>query len=114
RSRSVPSDGHLLVWCVALGLELLRELGSTLLDDTPADEDVHAVGGDVVEDALVVRDDERAHLRADELLYAAGDDAERVDVEAAVRLVEHRNARLQHRHLQDLDALLLAAREPVV
>jgi hypothetical protein len=61
-----------------------------------------------------VRDDERAHLRADELVHAAGDDAQRVDVEARVGLVEHREARLQHRHLQDLDPLLLAAREAVV
>ena len=61
-----------------------------------------------------MRDHERAHLRADELLHAARDDPERVDVEAGVGLVEHRHPRLQHRHLQDLDALLLAAGEPVV
>jgi hypothetical protein len=42
------------------------------------------------------------------------DDLQRVDVETGVGLVEHRDLRLEHRHLQDLDALLLAAREPVV
>ena len=47
---------------VALGLELMRELGATVGDDPPVDEDVHEVRRDVVEDALVVRDDERARL----------------------------------------------------
>jgi hypothetical protein len=75
---------------------------------------VHVVGSDVVEDPLVVRDHECAHVRADELLDSARDDTQRIDVETRVGLVEHRHARLQHRHLQDLDALLLAAREPVV
>ena len=36
----------------------------------------------------------------------------RVDVEAAVGLVENGEARLQHRHLEDLVALLLAAGKP--
>ena len=40
-----------------------------------------------------------------------GDVAQGVDVEAAVDLVEHRELRLQHRELQRLGALLLAARE---
>ena len=61
-----------------------------------------------------MRDHERAHLGADQLLHAARDDAQRVDVEAGVGLVEHRHPRLQHRHLEDLDALLLAAGEAVV
>ena len=90
------------------------ELGPAFLHDTPIDEYVDEVGLDVVEDPLVVRDHERAHRRADELLHAARDDLERVDVETRVGLVEHGDARLQHRHLQDLDALLLAAREAVV
>ena len=47
-------------------------------------------------------------------LDAVGDDAQRVDVEAGVGLVEDGDPRLEHRHLEDLDALLLAAREAVV
>ncbi len=39
---------------------------------------------------------------------------QRVDVEAGVGLVEDRELGLEHRHLQDLEALLLAAREAVV
>ena len=59
----------------------MRELGAALLDDTPVDEHVDEVRLDVVEDPLVVGDHERAHVGADELLHAAGDDLERVDVE---------------------------------
>ena len=42
---------------------------------------------------------------------AVGDDLQRVDVEAGIGLVEHRQPRLEQRHLQDLVALLLAAGE---
>ncbi len=40
------------------------------------------------------------------------DGAQRVDVEPAVGLVEDRQPRLQHRHLKDLVAFLLAAGKP--
>ena len=46
--------------------------------------------------------------------HAAPDDAQRVDVEARVGLVEHGDERLEQRHLQDLVALLLAAAEALV
>ena len=92
----------------------MRELRPSFFHDTPVDEHVHEIGGDVVEDPLVVGDHQGAHLRPDELLHAPGDDAERVDVEPGVGLVENRDPRLQHCHLQDLDPLLLAAREAVV
>ena len=45
---------------------------------------------------------------------ALGHDPQGVDVEARVGLVEDRELRLQHRHLEHLEALLLAAREAVV
>ena len=45
---------------------------------------------------------------------AVGDDPQRVDVEAAVGLVEDRDVGFHHRHLQDLVALLLAAGEALV
>ena len=45
---------------------------------------------------------------------ALGDGPQRVDVEARVGLVEHRDLRPQQRQLQQLHPLLLAAREAVV
>src|ERR671918_430694 len=77
---------------VALGLELVGQLRAALLHDTPIDEDVHEIGLDVVEDPLVMRDHERAGLLADELADALGDRLQRIDVEAGVGLVEHRDA----------------------
>ena len=45
---------------------------------------------------------------------ALGDDAQRVDVEAGVGLVEDRELGLEDGHLEHLQALLLAAREALV
>ena len=45
---------------------------------------------------------------------AVGDDLERIDVEAGVGFIEQRELRLEHQHLQDLVALLLAAGEALV
>ena len=60
-------------------------------------------------------DDQRAEaLLVVQLLDALGDRPQRVDVEARVGLVEDRHVGREHRHLQDLRALLLAAGEAVV
>ena len=48
------------------------------------------------------------------LFDAAAHDAERVDVETGVGLVEHGDVGREQCHLQDLVALLLAAREALV
>ena len=42
---------------------------------------------------------------------AIGDDPQRIDVEAGIGFVENGEARLQKRHLENVHALLLAARE---
>src|SRR5207253_7342751 len=99
---------------VAFRLELVRELRPALFDDPAAYEHVHEVRPDVVEDPLVMGDHDCTHVRPYELLDAAGHDPERVDVEAGVGFVEHRDARLQPGHLKVFDALLLAARETSV
>src|SRR4051794_37578963 len=99
---------------VALLLELCDQLGAALLDDAAVIEDVHGIGLDQVEDALVVGDDQYAHPGAGELVDALGDDLQGVDVEAGVGLVEHGHRGLQHRQLEDLHPLLLAARETLV
>ena len=54
----------------------------------------------------------RSGLRS--ALTPLGHDLERVDVQSRVGLVENRQRRLEQRHLKDLVALLLAAREPFV
>ena len=47
-------------------------------------------------------------------LTPCGDLLQRIDVEARIGLVEDRQLRLQHRHLEDLVALLLATGEAFV
>src|SRR3954447_24501073 len=112
---SGATGAHLLAdELVALVLELVGELGAALADYLAVDQDVHEVRLDVVQDPRVVRDDEEAALVAAHRVDALGDDPERVDVEAGVGLVEHRELRLEHRELEDLGALLLAAREALV
>ena len=93
---------------VALRLELVRELWPALGDDPAAHEDVDVVRLDVAQDALIVRDQERAHVGADEGVHAGRDDPERVDVETGVGLVEDGDLRLEHRELEHLDPLALA------
>ena len=61
-----------------------------------------------------MRDDDRRVVGPLEFRHAGGDDPERIDVQSAVRLVENRQLRLKHRHLEDFVLLLLAAREPLV
>ena len=65
----------------------------------------------MVQQALVVGDDEHGPVRRAERVHPFRDHLERVDVEAAVGLVENRKARLQNRKLEHFVALLLAAGE---
>ena len=66
---------------VALGLELVRQLRPASLHDTPLHHHVDRVGRDVVQHALVVRDQEHTESGPDELVDALGDQLQRVDVE---------------------------------
>src|SRR3954454_17220809 len=76
---------------VALLLEHGDELGAALLDDPALEHDVHELGLDEVQDALVVRDDQDAERVAlVDRVDRRRDRAQRVDVEAGVGLVEHR------------------------
>ena len=99
---------------VAALLEQLDQLGAALLDDPPVVHHVHEVGLHQMEDALVVGDDQDPHLGPGELADALGHGAQGVDVEAGVGLVEDGELGPQHRELEDLHSLLLAAREAVV
>src|ERR671918_3137595 len=53
---------------VSLGLELLRQLEASRLDDPAAEQDVNARGRDVVEKALVVGDEHDPHLGSCQLV----------------------------------------------
>ena len=75
---------------------------------------MHMVGLDVIEQALVVRDEQHAAIGRAHGIDAFGNDLERIDVEARVGLVEDAVLRLEHHHLQDLVALLLTAGETFV
>ena len=72
---------------------------------------MHPVRHEVVEQALVMGDDEGGEVRATQRVHAVGHDPQRVDVEAAVGLVQHREAGVEDAHLDHLGALLLAARK---
>src|SRR5690606_1016905 len=87
-------------------LDLERELAAAGAHDASVDEDVDVIGLDVLEQALVVRDDEERPLRPAQAVHAVGEQAQRIDVEARIRLVEDGEARFEHRHLQNLVALL--------
>ena len=99
---------------VALVLEPEGQVLAAALDDPALGEDVDEVRGDVVQQPLVVGDQEDAELRVEHRVDALGDDPQRVDVEARVRLVEDRDLRLEDGHLEHLQPLLLAAAEALV
>src|SRR5262249_27645222 len=99
---------------VAAGLQLESQLLAARAHDAAVPQDVHDVGGHVVQEPLVVRHQDHRVVGPPECLDAARHDPEGVDVEARVGLVEYRELRLEHRHLEDLVALLLAAREALV
>ena len=84
-----------------------RRVVAGVLGDGPV-VDVEDVGGDVVEEALVVRDDERhAAVAGEELLQPA----DREDVEVVGRLVEQQRVGAAEEHLREQDAQLEAARQ---
>src|SRR5580658_139565 len=97
------------------GVAALLELGCQALvaghDDAALAQHMDAVGRDVIEEPLVMRDHQHGAVGSAQRVDALGDEAQRVDVEAAVGLVEDGELGLEHGHLKDLVALLLAAGE---
>jgi hypothetical protein len=61
-----------------------------------------------------VGDQQHAHVRVEHRVDAIGDDSQGVDVEPRIGLVEDRHLGLDDRHLEHLEALLLAAAEALV
>ena len=75
---------------------------------------MHLVRHDVVEQPLVVRHQHDGALRVAQAVDALGDHLERIDIETRIGFIENGELRLQHQHLQDFVALLLAAGEAFV
>ncbi len=61
-----------------------------------------------------MRDQQDAHVRVEHGVHALGHDPQGIDVQAGIGLVEDRHLRLEDRHLEHFQALLLAAGEPLV
>src|SRR2546422_11743075 len=99
---------------VSFVFELERERPVARLYDPPARQHVNDIGDDVIEQPLIVGDDDDGALRAPHRIDAVRDELECVDVEARIGFVEDRQLRLEHSHLKDLVALLLAAGEAFV
>jgi hypothetical protein len=92
------------------------QLGAPLGHDHAVHQQVDAVGGQLVQHPLVVGDDQHAQLGSGlpHRMDPPGHRAQGVDIEAGVGLVQHGQLGLEDGHLEDLVALPLAAREPVV
>src|SRR5262245_42036658 len=99
---------------VTPGLQLEGQLPAARAHDAAVPQDVHDVGRHMVQEPLVVRHQEHRVVGPAELLDAARHDAQRVDVEARVGLVEARQLRIEYGHLEELVALLEAARGDLV
>ena len=67
------------------------------------------LGGDVVQHALVMRDEQNPEVRPNELVHAHRHRFQGVDVETGVRLVQDCDLGLEDGELQDLVLLLLPA-----
>ncbi|MEE8659394.1 hypothetical protein DOFOFD_10295 [Acetobacteraceae bacterium EV16P] len=58
------------------------------MQDTPLGHNVHTVWLNVIEQALMMRDDQRGKIRAAQAVDAFRHDAQRVDIQPAIRLIE--------------------------
>src|SRR6266478_4722151 len=99
---------------IAAPFELDRERTVAAARDSAAYQDMHVVRNDVIQQALIVRDQDDRSLRRAQRVYAVGDELQRIDVESGIRLVEDGKPRLEHEHLQDLVAVIFAAREALI
>ncbi len=94
---------------IAVCFEFLRKCRITTFDDAAVGQHVHEVGPDVTQHPLLTRAHEGTPFGRAQAAHAFGNLLQRVDVEPGVGFVEDREAWLQHRHLEHLVALLLAA-----
>src|SRR5262252_7784221 len=95
-------------------LELEGERAVAAAGDAAADQHVYVVRHDVLEQPLIVRHQHTGAVRRALRVHTRGDHLESIDVESGVGLIEDCKPWLEHQHLQDLVALLLAAGEAFI
>lgn len=100
---SCPSSSRRDRLCGLLGelgvaslFQLQRQFLATRFDDAAIDVDMHVVGDDVVEQALVVGNDQEAAIGAAHGVDTVGNHFQRVDVQPRVGFVQDAEAGLQH------------------
>ena len=69
---------------------------------------------DVIQQTLIVRDYDSGILRSPQLVHAMRYDTQGIDIQTTIRLIQDRQFRLQHRHLEDLVPLFLSTGETFV
>lgn len=98
----------------ALVLDFVTKGGVAVADNLAINEDVDEIGLEIVEHSLVVGDDHCGGLGSAKLVEAFGHDAESIDVEAGVGLVENAEGGLEDGHLEDFVAFPLTTRKAFV
>ena len=63
---------------------------------------------DVIQQTLIVRDYDSGILRSPQLVHAMRHDTQGIDIQTTIRLIQDRQFRLQHRHLEDLVPFFLS------
>src|SRR5688572_19492885 len=99
---------------VAALLELDRQPGVAGAQYASVGKNMHHVGHDIGEQPLVVGHQHDRACRIPHRVDAVGHDTQRIDVETRIGLVQHRERRREHGHLQDLVPLFLSAGETLV
>ena len=99
---------------IAVCFKFQREVFAAGFDDATVRHHMNVVGDDVVQQALIMRDDELSGVRAFEFIHPAADDFERVNVQTGICFVEDGELGFEDRHLENLSALLFAAGETFV
>jgi len=69
---------------------------------------VDEIGGDVVEQALIVSDQDHGAVRRSQRVHAARDDFQRVDIEAGIGFIEDGELGFEHGHLENFVPFFLA------
>ena len=72
------------------------------------------IGGDIVQQTLIVCDDNRRILLGLQFIHTAGNDTQSIDVQPAVGLIENGKTGFEHSHLEYLVPFLFSARKTLV